>query len=155
MTGESVSPRQNAEENRFSGYTSCFSKCETDKTEQKMADIKEKELVEDENKIDTVIADDIEFQGNLKFKNSLKIKGTFRGRIETEGQIIIGREASVSADIKAKIVSISGDMNGKITASQRVELFKKSRTGGDIITPDISIEPGSFFNGTCIMEEKK
>ncbi len=120
-----------------------------------MADIKEKELVEDENKIDTVIADDIEFQGNMKFKNSLKIKGNFRGRIETDGHLIIGREATVSADIKAKIVSVSGDINGKITATQRVELFKKSKTGGDIITPDISIEPGSFFNGTCIMEEKK
>ena len=30
------------------------------------------EIVEDENKIDTVIADDIEFRGKVIFKNSLK-----------------------------------------------------------------------------------
>ena len=36
-----------------------------------MAEIKE--IVEDENKIDTVIAEDIEFRGTLKFKSSLKI----------------------------------------------------------------------------------
>ncbi len=119
-----------------------------------MADVKEKEVVEDENKIDTVIADDIEFQGTLKFKNSLKIKGNFKGKIETDGHLIIGSEATVSADIKAKVVSVNGDVAGKIAATQKIELYKKSKTSGDVITPDISIEPGSLFNGTCIMEEK-
>ncbi|PKL35685.1 MAG: cell division protein [Spirochaetae bacterium HGW-Spirochaetae-1] len=120
-----------------------------------MADIKEKEIVEDENKIDTVIADDIHFRGSLKFKNSLKIKGIFEGKIETDGHLIVGREATVSADINARIVSVSGIVNGKIRASQKVELFKKSRSGCDMIAPDLSIESGSVFNGTIIMEEKQ
>jgi len=117
-----------------------------------MADIKE--IVEDENKIDTVIADDITFRGTLRFKNSLKIKGLFEGKIETEGSLIIGREATVSADIEANEVSVSGSLNGKIRAKQKIELFKKSRINADIVTPDLHIEPGSIFNGTCIMEEK-
>ncbi|MBN1532568.1 MAG: polymer-forming cytoskeletal protein [Spirochaetes bacterium] len=117
-----------------------------------MADIKE--IVEDENKIDTVIADDITFRGTLRFKNSLKIKGLFEGKIETDGSLIIGREATVSADIEANEVSVSGSLNGKIKAKQKIELFKKSRINADIITPDLHIEPGSLFNGTCIMEEK-
>ena len=91
---------------------------------------KDKEIVEDENKIDTVIADDIVFKGNIKFKNSLKIKGRVEGKIETDGHLIIGREATVSADINGKIVSVSGEVNGKIKASQRVELLKKSITRG-------------------------
>ena len=113
-----------------------------------------KEIVEDENKIDTVIADDIVFKGTLKFKNSLKIKGHMEGKIETEGHLIIGREAVVSAEINAKTMTVNGEVNGKIKASQRVELLKKSITRGDIITPDLSIESGSVFNGTCFMEEK-
>ncbi len=117
-----------------------------------MADIKE--LVEDENKIETVIADDITFKGTLRFKNSLKIKGLFEGKIETDGILIIGREGTVSADIEAGDVSVSGNLNGKIKAKQKIELFKKSRISADIITPDLHIEPGSIFNGTCIMEDK-
>mgnify|MGYP001227096756 CR=1 FL=1 len=113
-----------------------------------------KEIVEDENKIDTVIADDITFRGSLKFKNSLKIKGIFEGKIDTDGHLIIGREATVSADIKAKFVSISGDVNGKIRSSGNIEMFKKSRVSGDIMTPELYMEEGSIFNGTCIMEEK-
>lgn len=113
-----------------------------------------KELVEDENKIDTVIADDISFRGSLKFKNSLKIKGAFEGKIETEGQLIVGREAKVSAEIRASEVTLSGIFNGKIKATKKIELLKKSKTNGDLIAPDVSIEPGSLFNGTCIMDEK-
>lgn len=113
-----------------------------------------KEIVEDENKIDTVIADDITFRGSLKFKNSLKIKGNFEGKIETDGHLIIGREASVSADIKACNVSISGDLSGKIRSTGRIEMFKKSRMNGDLLTPELYMEEGSVFNGTCIMDEK-
>ena len=116
-----------------------------------MADLKE--TVEDENKIDTVLADDIEFTGTLKFKNSLKIKGNIKGRIETTGHLIIGREANVSAEIDAGVISISGTVNGRIKAASKIEIFKKSRTSGDIVTPDLQIDPGSLFNGTCIMNE--
>ena len=111
------------------------------------------EKIEDENKIDTVIADDIEFKGTLKFKNSLKIKGKFQGKIETDDHLIIGREAEISADIKARIVSVSGITNGKINASGKIELFKKSRFSGDIVTPELLMENGSTFNGTCLMPE--
>lgn len=116
-----------------------------------MADIKE--IVEDENKIDTVLSDDITLSGTLKFKNSLKIKGSFRGKIETDGHLIIGREATVTADISAHTISVSGVLNGRIKASNRIDLYKKSRTGGDLYTPDIQIESGSLFNGTCIMPD--
>ena len=117
-----------------------------------MADIKE--VVEDENKIGTVIGDDIQFKGSLKFKNSLKIKGTFEGKIETDGHLIIGREAVVSADVSAQLVSNSGTFNGKLKVDQKVELYKKSKTNGDIVTPDLAIENGSIFNGTCLMDNE-
>ena len=113
-----------------------------------------REIIEDENKIETVIADDILFRGTIKFKSSLKIKGRMEGRIEADGHLIIGQEAVVSADINSRVVTVNGELNGKIKASQKVELMKKSITRGDIITPDISIESGSILNGTCLMEEK-
>ncbi|MDY6968437.1 MAG: polymer-forming cytoskeletal protein [Spirochaetota bacterium] len=118
-----------------------------------MTDVKE--VIEDENKIDTVIADDIEFRGKLIFKDSLKLKGFFEGKIETKGHLIIGQEATVNADIKANIVSISGIVNGWIKATKSILLFSNSKTKCDLVTPDIYIEQGSSFNGTCIMAEKE
>lgn len=113
-----------------------------------------KEIVEDENKIGTVIANDIKFSGKLVFKDSLKIKGFFEGKIETQGHLIVGQESTVSADIKAGVVSTSGTLNGKVKAAQRVELFNKCVSNCDIITPELVVEKGSVFNGTCIMNDK-
>lgn len=112
-----------------------------------------KELIEDENKISTVIAEDIDFKGRLVFKNSLKIKGSFEGRIESDGHLIIGQEARVSADVRVGTVSVSGKMNGRIRAERSVELYKKSETFGDVIAPEVFVEKGAAFNGTCIMNE--
>jgi cytoskeletal protein CcmA (bactofilin family) len=113
-----------------------------------------REIFEDENKIGTVIAEDIEFRGRMIFKNSLKIKGFFEGKIETKGHLLIGHEAKVSADIKAGIVAVNGAVNGKIKAAQRIELFNRSVTNCDLITPELYMEKGAIFNGTCIMSEK-
>ncbi|MGL4368465.1 MAG: bactofilin family protein [Spirochaetota bacterium] len=115
-----------------------------------MADIKE--IIEDENRISTVIADDIDFKGRLVFKDSLKIKGSVEGKIESEGHLIVGIEANVSADITAGIISVNGKVNGKMHATKHIDLFQKSRTHADIVTPDIYIEKGSVFNGTCSMD---
>ena len=111
-----------------------------------------REIVEDENKIDTVIAEDIDFKGTLKFKNSLKIKGKFEGKIISDGQLFIERESVTSADINAAVVSISGTVNGKIKAAKKIELFKKSKVNADISAPEIVMESGAIFNGTSIME---
>ncbi len=120
-----------------------------------MAESKDnKVVVEDENKIDTVIGDDIKFNGKLTFKNSLKIKGYFEGKIETDGKLIIGQEAIVNADIKAGTASINGQISGRINATRTIELHSKSKTTCDLLTPDLYIENGSIFNGTCIMKEK-
>jgi cytoskeletal protein CcmA (bactofilin family) len=110
-----------------------------------------KEIIEDENKISTVIAEDIEFKGKLVFKNSLKIKGIFEGKIESDGHLIIGQEAKVSAEVNAGLISVNGAFNGRIKANRSVELFKKSSTSGDIVTPEFYIEKGADFNGTCVM----
>lgn len=112
-----------------------------------------KEHVEDENKIGTVIGDDIEFRGKILFKKSLKIKGFFEGKIESDGHLLIGQDARVSADIKASVVSINGTVTGSIKADRRVELFNNSTTKADVVTPDLYIESGSVYNGVCIMPD--
>lgn len=115
--------------------------------------VETREIIEDENKIGTVINNDISFKGTLKFKSSLKIKGVFEGKIETDGLLIIGDDAKVSAEITASTVSISGKCQGKIKASKLIEIFEHSNMSGDIITPDLYIENGARFNGTCIMNK--
>ena len=46
-----------------------------------------------DSNIDTVLGDDIVFRGKLNFKKSLKINGTFKGKIDTAEHLIIGSSA--------------------------------------------------------------
>jgi|APHig6443717497_1056834.scaffolds.fasta_scaffold125309_2 cytoskeletal protein CcmA (bactofilin family) len=116
-----------------------------------MAEIKE--VIEDENKIGTVMGEDITFRGKIAFKDSLKIKGNVEGTIESDGHLVIGMEAKVSAEITAGTISVSGNTNGKIHAKKQVELFSKSNTNADIVSPELYIERGANFNGNCNMQQ--
>ncbi|HUX21496.1 MAG TPA: polymer-forming cytoskeletal protein [Spirochaetia bacterium] len=109
----------------------------------------------EETELDTILADDIDFAGELSFKKPLMIKGRFKGQINASGDLYIGEEASVEAQISARLVSLKGSVKGNVNAQTRVELFSTSRVEGDITSPEIIMESGSRFNGICSMEERK
>ncbi len=107
-----------------------------------------------ESEIDTVLADDIDFTGELKFSKSLMIKGKFDGKINADGHLFIGPNAHVKAEIKTGKLTCYGKIDGPVFAKERIELSKESILNGDVTTPDIIIESGCKFNGRCIMDEK-
>ncbi len=110
---------------------------------------------EEEKMINTILADDIFFNGTLKFTTSLKIKGKFEGEIDAKGHLVIGKNASVKANIKARKVTIYGKVKGNIEASELIELYNNAELEGDITTPDLIIESGCKFNGNCKMTAKE
>ena len=116
---------------------------------------KESMLHVDESMIDTVLADDINFQGTMKFSKSLMIKGKFEGQIDATGHLIIGPNAVANATVKAGVITNYGQINGNVEGTERVELFNNARLTGDIKTPELIIESGCNFNGNCVMGDKK
>lgn len=100
----------------------------------------------------TILGEDIDFKGTLKFKNGLKIMGKFRGIIETDGSLLIGETAGVTADIKTGSVEVAGILRGNINADKGVSILGKGNVRGDIRTPDLQISPGARFTGSCQME---
>ena len=108
----------------------------------------------DEVDIDTILAEDIDFTGELSFEDPLMIKGKFKGEIKASGDLYIGEDAQVQAKIEANLVSLRGTLKGNVVAQKRVELFSTSTIVGDITSPNIIMESGSRFNGVCTMPEQ-
>lgn len=106
----------------------------------------------DESEIDTILAEDIDFDGVLNFAEPLMVKGKFVGEIKASGDLYIGKEAVVEAQIEANLVSLRGRVKGNITAHKRVELFASAAVDGDITAPNIIMESGCRFNGQCNMQ---
>lgn len=114
-----------------------------------MAEVRIKDI--DEHEIDTILAEDIDFEGHLTFKKPLMIKGKFKGEIKSTSALYIGEKAYVEATTEADVVSSKGLHKGDILGHSRVELFSTARVDGDITTPDFVMESGCKFNGNCNM----
>jgi cytoskeletal protein CcmA (bactofilin family) len=105
----------------------------------------------DEHEIDTILAEDIDFEGHLTFKKPLMVKGKFKGEIRSSSSLYVGEKAYVEARIEANLVSSKGRIKGDILGHSRVELFSTSQLEGDVTTPDFVVESGCKFNGLCNM----
>ena len=114
-----------------------------------MAEVRIKDI--DEHEIDTVLAEDIDFEGQLTFKKPLMIKGKFKGEIKATSALYIGEKAYVEAKVEANLVSSKGRIKGDMVGHSRVELFSTAQVEGDVNTPDFVVESGCKFNGNCNM----
>ncbi len=105
-----------------------------------------------EEKVTTVIADDLYIKGAITFTTSLMIKGTLEGEIVSEGLLVVGPTARINAEIATKSLVSHGEIQGDVTATEQVVLKSTSVHTGNITTPYIVVESGSVFNGSCVME---
>ena len=102
-------------------------------------------------KITTTLGKETSFNGVLRFKESLKIDGTFEGEIESPGFLFIENGATVKADIKVGSVVVGGVVRGNIEASERLEMLTTGKVFGNIRTAKLNIADGVVFEGKCEM----
>lgn len=105
-------------------------------------------------KVSGFIDKDTEIAGDIKFKDSFRIDGKFKGKILSGNSLIIGETGEVEADIEAGSISINGRVKGSLNAADRIEIFSQGRVTGKLVTPKLIIEEGAFFQGSCQMEVK-
>jgi len=89
--------------------------------------------------------------GDIVSKGDIRIDGTLRGSVNTDGKIVLGREGMIEGDVICKDADISGTIKAKISVSQLLSLKTTAKLNGDIITNKLSIEPGAAFSGSCSM----
>jgi cytoskeletal protein CcmA (bactofilin family) len=94
-----------------------------------------------------VLSSDVEIKGTVKFTNDLVVDGKIEGEITSEGNLTIGENARIRAEIKTATIVVYGKVHGNLTATDRVELKASAEVVGDIKTKTISIEAGAIFVG--------
>ena len=91
-----------------------------------------------------------ELDGEITFKDMLRINGHVAGRVFSEkGTLIIDASARVDANIEVAIVTISGTVNGDIIGHERVEIGPGAVINGNISTRSLCMKPGAVFEGDC------
>ena len=94
-----------------------------------------------------------EFQGELTFEGVIRLDGRFSGQIRSNGTLIIGDTAVVTAEIDVDTVVVSGEVHGNIRAANRVQFHAPAKHYGNIIAPVVTIDEGVLFEGNCHMSD--
>jgi cytoskeletal protein CcmA (bactofilin family) len=94
-----------------------------------------------------VLSSDVEIKGTVKFTNDLVVDGRIEGEIHSDGNLTVGENARLKAEIKTGTVVVYGKVHGNIVASDRVELKATAEVVGDIKAKTLAIEPGAIFVG--------
>jgi cytoskeletal protein CcmA (bactofilin family) len=99
------------------------------------------------------LGEGVEFRGELSFESGLRVDGVVKGRLVSQGTLLVGPRGRVEAEIEVRRVSINGEFRGVIRASERIEIHREGRVYGDVYTPCLIIEAGALFEGKCNMSE--
>ena len=104
--------------------------------------------------INALLGQGSEFEGKLTFEGTVRIDGRFTGEIASDGHLVIGEGAQVQAEIRVANVTVHGNVNGNIYASNGVELHAPATLRGNITSPALHIDKGVFFEGNCQMSSR-
>ena len=92
------------------------------------------------------------FEGKLHFEGRVRIDGAFRGEIRSPDVLIIGEGAEVEAEIEVGTVIVKGGtLQGNVRAAQSIELYVPAKVTGHLHSPEIFMDKGVQFSGTCTM----
>ncbi len=103
--------------------------------------------------IKTVVGDKTAVQGNIAATESIRIDGSIKGMIKTEGMLIISRSAKVTGDVYAQSIIIGGSIEGNLYIQDKVEAYEKAEIRGNISAKSLSIDENVIFEGNCSIKQ--
>jgi cytoskeletal protein CcmA (bactofilin family) len=107
------------------------------------------------HEIQSLLGEGVEITGEISFTHGLRVDGIVRGKVRSEGSLVIGAKGKVEAEVIIQRISINGEFRGAIYAIDRVEIHKDGRVYGELYTPCLIIEAGAIFEGKCNMSDQK
>jgi len=104
------------------------------------------------NGLQSLLGQGVECDGSARVEGTLRLDGSFEGRLEVGESLIIGHTGRFVGKAMGRTVVIAGSFEGEVMGTEQVELQKGARLHGDVLTRSLVIEPGVFFEGSCRME---
>src|SRR2546421_3190792 len=94
----------------------------------------------------TVLAREDSLSGKLELKGSGQVLGNFSGQIESDGDLLIGPEAHVEADIRGARITLAGLVRGNVIAT-KLKITSSGRLEGDATVGALIVQEGGGHYG--------
>ena len=94
------------------------------------------------------ITQGIKIKGEIIGKEDIFVDGTLEGKLDIGNAIVtVGPNGKVKADISAREIVVRGQVEGKLDATERVQLWNTGRVSGEVRTERLAIEDGAVLRG--------
>ena len=99
------------------------------------------------------IGKSVVIKGELNGSEDLTVEGQVEGKIELKDHVLtIGPNGKIKAQVFAKAVIVLGEVNGNVTATEKVDIRDGGSVDGDIVSPRVAIAEGAHFRGSVDMQ---
>ena len=95
----------------------------------------------------TILGPDASFKGELTFEKGMRLLGKMEGKINTPGKLHVSKEAKMQCDVDAGAITVEGDVNGNLSAGDRIELKQSARYQGDLRSSRLVVDEGAVLVG--------
>ena len=90
-------------------------------------------------------------KGEIMSPYDIRIDGTFAGKVQSKGRVVVGETAFVNGDIICENIDLWGKVEGNVFVKDTLALMEGCHVNGNLHTKRLSVELGSTFNGNCRM----
>ncbi len=97
----------------------------------------------------------VSIKGEIKGSEDLTIDGQVEGKIELPDHMLtIGPNATVVADITAKVVTVFGAVIGTVIAREKADIRKTASLEGSLTCGRLAVQEGAKINGKIETKNK-
>lgn len=83
------------------------------------------------------------------------IQGRVEGSVDLkEHSVTVGPDGEVKADVRGRVVTVEGHVEGNLRAEEQVVLRGSARVLGDIAAARVTLEDGAYFSGGVEMTDQ-
>lgn len=89
-----------------------------------------------------------EVVGDLRFSEVLHLHGRIKGKVLSDGEIVVGEKGIIEGDVEVGVLTLGGTLIGNIVAKQKAYFLSTARVRGDVCTPVLRVDEGARWEGS-------
>ena len=88
-------------------------------------------------------------KGEIMSPYDIRIDGTFDGKVQSKGRVVVGETAVVKGDIICENIDLWGKVEGNLFVKDTLSLKDGCVVDGNLHIRRLAVELGATFNGNC------
>jgi len=96
---------------------------------------------------ESLITAELTIEGKIEGVGNIRMAGKFKGNVHVEGDVAIEPGAKLDGEVKARAVTVGGELNGNIISAKHIDVLQSGVIVGDVKAETITVAAGSRMRG--------